>query len=135
MWRPKESQTAVVKGAVICGIEKSSTSNLTLIATPCRRSYGIIIDKLYSEVTCNPKDRGRQAETNQVIAAAQMQWLINKVYLVLPNDPRVRHEFTTIVRKDGERTGEVTIWSCDKDEEYRPDRFHDNRNSNYVLKS
>ena len=104
-------------------------SNLALIATPCRRSYGIVIDKPYSEVTCEPKDRRRHAETNQMVAAAQMQWLINKGDLVLPNQPRVLHEFTTIVKEDGGRTGKVKIWSCDKDEEYRPDRFYENRHS------
>jgi len=102
---------------------------LALLANPCRRSYGIVIDKPYSEVTCNPKDLHRHAETNQMVAAAQIQWLINKGDLVLPNDPRVPHEFTTIVKEEGGRTGEVKLWSCDKDEEYRPDRFYENRHS------
>jgi hypothetical protein len=124
---PQTSQTAVVRGAVICGVEKSSTSSLAVVAKPCPRSYGIVVDKAYSEVTCDVRDIGRQGETDQMVAAAQMLWLISKGDLVLQNEPRARHEFSKIVKEGGERTGGVKIWSCEKDEEYRPDRFYTNR--------
>jgi hypothetical protein len=131
LWRPETSQTAVVRGAVICGIEKSPTSKLGIIANASLRSYGIVVDKPYSEVTGHLKDRETHAETNHAVSVAQMQWLINKGDLVLPNAPRARYEFTVHVTNGGERTGEVKIYSCDKDEEYRPDRFYANRHSEY----
>jgi hypothetical protein len=129
VWRPETSKTAVVQGAVICGIEKSPTSKLGIIATPSPRSYGIVIDKPYSEITGDRRDLDNHAKTSHAVSAAQMHWLINKGDLVLPNEPRARYEITVHVTSAGDRTGEVKIYSCERDQEYRPDRFYANRHS------
>ncbi|KAF2473069.1 actin-like ATPase domain-containing protein [Lindgomyces ingoldianus] len=104
------SWTAVVRGAVLCGIEKSDTQNL-LHASSCRHHYGISVNQPFSAAYFSESDRVVSPENNIAYAQAQMIWMLKKGDLVLSNKPRAAEQSLTVsFSKTDDRKGKVTIY-------------------------
>jgi hypothetical protein len=123
-WRPQKSWTAVVRGAVICGIEKHASKSLKR-TNSCRHSYAICLDESYASA-----HHGKQEETIEhgggTFAKGQVTWLLNKGDLVLFREPTKRSK-TIHIRLAKERRDIITltIWQYLSDEKHRPTRFED----------
>jgi len=104
--RPDTSWTAVVRGAVIHGIEKLDNKNLTIMKG-CPRSYGIKLSEAYSGIRHNPSDSYTDSFTNRTMASAQMIWLIKKGDLLLSNRAKEAEEMVTFKfwEKDSRKFG------------------------------
>lgn len=113
--------TAVVRGAVIHGIEKLDNKNLTTMKG-CPRSYGIKLSQSYTGTRHNPSDCYTDSFTKRTMASAQMIWLIKKGDLLLSNQPKVAEEMVTFKfwEKDSKRFGLCVYEYADHD---LPDRF------------
>ncbi|KAJ4365713.1 hypothetical protein N0V83_008333 [Neocucurbitaria cava] len=118
---PKDSWTAVVQGAVVCGIEKNTIRNMKK-TTNCRHSYAICLDELFSESTHHDVDR-IQANGN-TYAESQLIWLLNKGDLVVADEPRtVERVFDIKFPKSRKGTIKFPIYRNSSDDEERPTRF------------
>jgi hypothetical protein len=127
---PEESWTSVVRGGVVCGIEKTTITNLKR-STRCRHSYAICLDELFSEYT-HSKDDMVESRQNK-IAQAQLTYLLNEGDVVLLDEPRVvEREFDFSFPRS--RTGVITFpiyrHSASEGEE-RPTRFKNARDGQY----
>ena len=76
--QPKESGTAVVRGAVLKGLERASLSK-TEVTRRTRRWYGVTSNQRYDEKKHLWEDRIYNVETGQVLAQNQISWFIQKV--------------------------------------------------------
>lgn len=124
--KPEKSWTAVVRGAVICGIEKNTTQNL-IKATPCRHSYGVSVSLLYSDVYHSQRDRVVDDVTKLSLASEQLLWLLNKGDLVRSNAPlKGEQEITISFNKIEPRKGTVTIYMY-SDDTFRPESLRNSR--------
>lgn len=113
--RPKTSWTAVVQGAVICGVEKATTKNLVLV-TPCLHSYGIRAATHWSDAENNPRDQVVNAYTGSTMAEGQMIWLLNKGDAILSTKPMTAgQELDVVLTADGDRTGQITVYRYSED--------------------
>ncbi|KAF2201018.1 actin-like ATPase domain-containing protein [Delitschia confertaspora ATCC 74209] len=122
--RPDTSWTAVVQGAVICGIEKNTTQNLVK-ATACQHSYGIKASKIYSDISNNPEDEVPDDLSGLSRAQGQLIWILNKGDVVLSTKPcRGSHEISRAFKKNEELTGRITIYRYSEDD-YRPTQYGD----------
>jgi hypothetical protein len=74
---PDTSWTAVVRGAVLWGIEKDTISNLSR-ATPCPQNFGICVNQAYSRVFHDEQDLTYHSFTKRPQAQEQLVWLMNK---------------------------------------------------------
>lgn len=118
--RPDTSWTAVVQGAVICGIKSRVTPNL-MKASYCRYNYGItMMDDFSNDFDTQANDR-IDSETG-IYDEDQMIWLLNKGDLVLSTQP-LRAEQDIILKfsrlEDRKRTIRIFGYS----DEDRPPRF------------
>jgi hypothetical protein len=113
--------TAVVRGAVIHGIEKLDNKNLTTMKG-CPRSYGIKLSQSYTGIRHNSSDCYTDSFTNRTMASAQMIWLVKKGDLLLSNQLKVAEEMVTFKfwEKDSRRFGLCVYEYSDYD---LPDRF------------
>jgi hypothetical protein len=113
--------TAVVRGAVIHGIEKLDNKNLTIMRS-CPRSYGIKLSQTYSGIRHNSQDTYKDSFTNRVMANAQMIWLIKKGDLLLSNTLKEAEEMVTFKfwEKDSRRFG-ICVYEYSDDD--LPARF------------
>ncbi|KAF2827326.1 actin-like ATPase domain-containing protein, partial [Ophiobolus disseminans] len=119
---PKESWTAIVRGAVVCGIEKSSINSMRR-STFCRHSYAICLDELFSERT---HERSDMVETkDNKLAQSQLIWILNEGDVIIADNPRtVERDFDFEFPRS--KTGIVPfpIYRHTKeDDEDRPTRF------------
>ncbi len=76
--------TAVVRGAVLYGIEKMNHKEVTYMRT-CPKSYGIVLNEVYSGAKFDRQDQYTDSLTNNVMAQMQLSWLIRKGDLLLSN--------------------------------------------------
>ncbi|CAO2656251.1 Nn.00g050540.m01.CDS01 [Neocucurbitaria sp. VM-36] len=122
---PQTSWTAVVQGAVVCGIEKANIRNMKK-TTHCRHSYAICLDELFSESTHHDVDR---VHTNgNIYAESQLIWLLNKGDLVVADEPRtVERVFDIKFPKSRQGTIKFPIYRNSNDDEERPTRFKNAR--------
>ena len=131
---PDKSITAVVQGAVICGIEKNITTNLIKV-TSCRHSYGIRVAEDFSELRNDQRDVIKDEVTGEIKADGQMRWLLNKGDAVRSDKPlEVKQEINVRFEKTDERspkTGKVRIWQWSQ-EENRPKRYNNRRNGSLI---
>ncbi|KAF2127870.1 hypothetical protein P153DRAFT_432314 [Dothidotthia symphoricarpi CBS 119687] len=119
--RPHESWTAVVQGAVVCGIEKKGTQNLKR-TNSCRHSYAICMDELFNKVHHLDEDAFQRNGTAQ--ARSQLIWLLNKGDLILSDGPRrVEKDIDLKLTKFRQDTLKVPIFRNSSNEEERPTRF------------
>ncbi|KAH7115268.1 hypothetical protein B0J11DRAFT_471111 [Dendryphion nanum] len=122
-----KSWTAVVQGAVICGIEKSSSQKLVR-AGACRHHYGIAPNQIFSDAHHSLEDRVEDPKTGLVFARGQMNWLLNKGDLVRSSAPLiVEKEITLTFLKSEEKKKIIPIYRYSRDDD-RPERYHEARN-------
>jgi hypothetical protein len=115
------SWTAVVRGAVVYGIEKASHEKRTTMEV-CPRSYGVMLNRAYSGFRHNRKDRYTDPATNRVMAHGQMTWLIMKGDLVLSDKPKEsEQEFSFKFKQDDNRVFNFSVYEYSDDD--LPDRF------------
>ncbi|KAH8727125.1 hypothetical protein GQ44DRAFT_725417 [Phaeosphaeriaceae sp. PMI808] len=123
---PQESWTAIVRGAVVCGIEKSNINNMKK-STFCRHSYAICLDELFSEHTHAKDDL---VETKQSkFAQSQLIWLLNEGDIVIGDQPRtVEREFDIEFPRSRKGSIAFPIYRHSiSEEEDRPMRFKNAR--------
>jgi hypothetical protein len=119
--RPDTSWTAVVRGAVICGIEKRNTQNL-ISTSFCRHNYGVSVNQPFSD-TYHPQQDLVKDPGGLTMAQGQLLWLLNKGDVVLSSKPyKAEQDITVTFTKTEERKGRVTIYRYSDDD--RPTRFH-----------
>ena len=130
--RRDDSWTAVVRGAVICGIEKQMTQNL-IKASPCRHSYGVSVSLLYSDVYHSPRHRIVDDVNKVALASEQMLWLLNKGDLVRSNVPLTGGtDITVSFNKTESRQGKITIYMY-SDDTLRPETLRNTRDGMLLL--
>jgi hypothetical protein len=84
---PTDSWTSIVRGAVVCGIEKGTIGNLKR-STRCRHSYAICLDELFSKHTHTERDL---VETKQnSYAQSQLIWVLSEGDMILVDEIKVR---------------------------------------------
>ena len=130
--RPEKSWTAVVRGAVVCGIEKMG--NLSLKQTnSCQHSYGVCLTEIYRPTHHSPQDAVQLGGGNFV--QDQLDWLLSKGDLIL-FDQKLRREKTIHIRLGTVRQDvlPLTIWQNLTDEIYRPTRLGDASDGRYLPK-
>lgn len=121
--RPQKSWTAVVRGAVVCGIEK--LGNISLKHTNfCRYSYGICLNEIYTSAHHSQQDIVQLG--GSIFAQSQLTWLLNKGDLILSDQPAQREKIIHLqlvkLRQD---TIPLRIWQNLAAEKYRPTRLAD----------
>lgn len=127
---PEESWTAIVRGAVVCGIEKGNINNMKR-STYCRHSYAICLDELFSEHT---HAKGDLLETKQNnYAQSQLIWLLNEGDIVLADQPRrVERDFDIEFPRSRSGTVPFPIYRHTmSSEEERPTRFKNAQDGQY----
>jgi predicted DCC family thiol-disulfide oxidoreductase YuxK len=118
MYLPQNSWTAVVQGAVVCGIEKAAISEITT-ATHCRRSYCIVVKEAFSPIADTTTQQSAQNRAEE-----QLIWLLDEGQLVLSDAPIVVCQSITMVLRKQDRTGELELFSYkDQDGGPRPTRY------------
>ena len=81
--QPKESAIAVVKGAVLKGIEKRSFIGHTKVVRRARRSYGVPSKAKFEKGKHSEKDAEYDPSTGELLAANQVRWFIFAVSVTL----------------------------------------------------
>jgi len=122
--RPKTSWTAVVQGAVICGIEKDMTSNLVK-ATSCKHSYGIKVAEPFSEANAHdPRDGNINDISGVRMAEGQLLWMLNIGDVVLSSRPYKKEQDITVpFNKEEEKRGQITVYRSSEPLPERPTQF------------
>lgn len=129
--RPDTSWSAVVQGAVICGIEKSTTKNL-ITTSKCRQSYGVSVRQEFSDIKHDLKDLIPHEFSRVKMAEGQMLWLLNKGDVILSSEPKVGETTITVAfMKTEPRTGTMTIYMYPDDD--RPERIHNAMDGTYRI--
>jgi len=123
--RPFDSWTAVVQGAVVCGIEKTNMQDLRR-ANSCRHSYAVCFDEDYNRMYHAGADMSRVRGKD--IAAEQLKWILNKGDLVLANEPlKVEQNFELKLSASRKDIMIIPIYRNKEDEEGRPTRLSNAR--------
>jgi hypothetical protein len=106
-----ERWTAIVRGAVVVGIEKTDNTNFMKVK-PCPRNYGLNLAREYSLVENDKKDLKFDPVTNQPLAVNQMRWLFRRGDAILSNQIR-KEEQTFVVRvtEPSNRSGKIPIYT------------------------
>ena len=81
--QPREASTAIVRGAVMKGLEPKSGPAKTEISRRARRSYGVPMNQPFIEGKHLEIDAFYHSETGQKLARNQISWFIHKVILRL----------------------------------------------------
>ncbi|KAL8758145.1 MAG: hypothetical protein Q9184_004013 [Pyrenodesmia sp. 2 TL-2023] len=84
--QPRKATTAIVRGAVIKGLEKAGFSK-TKITRRVRRWYGVIVNESFVDSKHRLEDRCLNMDTGQVLAKNQIRWFIKRVSLQLHRRP------------------------------------------------
>ncbi|CZR64187.1 uncharacterized protein PAC_14084 [Phialocephala subalpina] len=120
--------TAVVQGAVIYGIEKSQHKNVTFMQTS-PRSYGIVLNEMYSVHKYSRADKYTDAVTNNVMAHKQITYLIKRGDLVLSDEKRESDkEFMFPFSDTDDRKFKLPIYEYPDDDDDAPERFETGQN-------
>src|ERR1700753_4053254 len=114
--RPGNSWTAVVRGAVLCGIEKVNIPNLS-VATACRRYYGVCGDKIFVEHEYGADSREQNPfMNNDNLVKGQIHWILSKGDLILSNKPTEQKVSITVeFGESTKRSGKLPIYWYDDD--------------------
>ena len=121
--RPEKSWTAVIRGAVVSGIEKRGNKSLRH-TNSCRNSYAVCLDEIYATSHHSRQDAIRIGGTT--FAQSQLMWLLNKGDLILSDKPsKVEKTFDLRLSKPRRDMLKLPIWQNLSDEHERPTRFQD----------
>jgi hypothetical protein len=77
--QPREASTAIVRGAVIHGMEPKAGPQRTEVVRRARRSYGVPTNQPFIEGKHDEKDMYYDAETGHKLARNQISWFIRMV--------------------------------------------------------
>ena len=122
-----QSWTAVVRGAVIFGIEKPVLPTMSA----CPRSYGVSVSESFSEIHHGIRDRFVDLITEAPMAKEQLLWLIKKGDLILSDEPKVvTHIFNKSFTETELRAGTIPIYSYDDDD--IPERFANSERGKFI---
>lgn len=77
--QPREAATAIVRGAVLKGLETSTTSEKAQIVRRARRSYGVPVNQPFIAGKHLEQDAFTDRHTGQKLARDQISWFIRKV--------------------------------------------------------
>ncbi|KAI4283379.1 MAG: hypothetical protein L6R38_002191 [Xanthoria sp. 2 TBL-2021] len=75
--QPRQAATAIVRGAVLKGLETAGISK-TQIVRRARRWYGVTVNETFVEGKHLPEDRCPNIDTGQILARNQVRWFIQK---------------------------------------------------------
>ncbi|KAH7073280.1 hypothetical protein FB567DRAFT_611506 [Paraphoma chrysanthemicola] len=119
--RPETSWSAVVRGAVLYGMENASRESVPEII-PCPRNYGVKTSASFSRRLHDMRDIYTDPMTNEVMVGEQLAWLIRKGDLMQVDDCRVvEQELVGSFDQEGTRSFSVPIYEYLDDDV--PDRF------------
>jgi hypothetical protein len=91
--QPREASTAIVRGAVLKGLEpKTGAGNVTQVARRARRSYGVPSNQAFIDGKHDEVDLYIDPETGQRLARNQISWFIRK-HQIMQDDQVFRHSF------------------------------------------
>ncbi|OCK81694.1 actin-like ATPase domain-containing protein [Lepidopterella palustris CBS 459.81] len=113
--RPKNPWSAVVRGAVIKGLEQGAQDLVYM--RKCRRSYGISVSEPFSEYKHAKDDEYIDPFDNKKKAKDQMTWLIKKGDALLSN--KSKHASIDICRSFGVKDSRVfrtILVACDEND-------------------
>ena len=82
--QPRDASTAIVRGAVLKGLEPKAGPSKTEVFRRARRSYGVPTSKQFIPGIHNPEDMFVDPDSGQQLARNQVSWFIKKVGHVLP---------------------------------------------------
>jgi hypothetical protein len=109
------SWTAVVRGAAICGVEKTNPGLVTMKS--CKRFYGVSVTEKYSEIKHHGADRIYDPLTQSSMAEGQLMWLIKKGDLLLPQKPKTLEQmFTYKFPEKSIRKGRIKVYTYADDD-------------------
>jgi hypothetical protein len=129
---PDTAWTAVVRGAVLTGVEKALLPNLTTVS-PCKRHYAVCADKVFSDVHHSGQHRVENPyKTNNDLAKGQLHWLFSKGDLIFDNEPTERSAVLKVeFGENTNRSGRLAIYWYDDDDYPRPDSIYDASNGKF----
>ena len=120
----------MVRGAVICGVEKELYGNLMKM-TACPQNYGVCIWELFSETKHHAKTLSNIPHARVAVSAGQMKWLVKKGDVLLSNSPHViSQRFNIAVTEATRGSGSLPIYSYPKYDPL-PDRFETAKDGSY----
>ncbi|KAI5788706.1 hypothetical protein FPQ18DRAFT_343143 [Pyronema domesticum] len=111
--QPRDAATAVVKGAVIRGLEKAMGQPSGNVVRLARRHYGTPMSTYFMEGVHNPDDAYTDPLTGKKMARNQISWFINKGDQ-LTDDKIISRPFTRSFRKYGGPWLDAMV-ACDLD--------------------
>jgi hypothetical protein len=113
--------SAVIRGAVLSGMEKSSRLDQMTVQM-CARSFGISITSAFTRRLHDNRDVYIHAVTGKVEAKGQIVWLVKKGDLLLPKEPRTMEHFLQWNFAEGkERRVSLPVFQYPDDD--LPDRY------------
>ncbi|MCJ1376934.1 hypothetical protein MMC17_000024 [Xylographa soralifera] len=90
--QPREASTAIVRGAVMKGLEPKAGPERTEIVRRARRSFGVPSTEPFIEGKHLEQDRFIDPASGKVLARHQISWFIRKNQ-IMPDDATFRHSF------------------------------------------
>ncbi|KAF2658712.1 hypothetical protein K491DRAFT_755999 [Lophiostoma macrostomum CBS 122681] len=131
--QPDTSWTAVVQGAVVCGIEKNRSENL-IRANYCRHHYGILSKQIFSAAYHTEADRLRYDKSGIGLADGQLLWFFTKGDLIASNSPLSVTETISLHFSTSEpKKKALQFFRYSEDD--RPTRFKEAQNGSYSSQS
>jgi hypothetical protein len=119
--RPQTSWSAVVRGAVLYGMESLNRKNQTQ-CIPCPRNYGFVMNHTYSKRMHDARDIYTNPFTNQVMARSQFDWFVLKGDLLLTSETReIEKNITWNFNENARKICSLRIFEYLDDD--LPDRF------------
>ena len=96
--QPREASTAIVRGAVMRGLEPKEGPQKTEVVRRSRRSYGVLINQPFIEGKHHLEDAWREPETGQLLAKNQVSWFIRRNQ-EMTDESAFKHTFVRNFRK------------------------------------
>jgi hypothetical protein len=115
---------------VLCGVEKATSQGITFVSG-FRRSYGIVLEILASDIHNAGEDRSSNALDGLSYAHGQVIWLFNKGDVILANT--TMSQSTPLNYKfRGSQKGrrEIRVWSYEDDD--KSHNFHTGQDGKYA---
>jgi hypothetical protein len=122
---PDTSWTAIVQGAVVCGIDNVHISSIRR-AKSCEYSYGVGMDEIFQETYHAREDLVHERD-GESYAQAQLIWLINEGDAIFSHEPHVITKEFDVISSWAEDYIDLPIYrysgKYDGDEADRPERL------------
>ncbi|KAH8732201.1 hypothetical protein GQ44DRAFT_766352 [Phaeosphaeriaceae sp. PMI808] len=123
---PDTSWTAIVQGAVVCGIDKAQIPSIRK-AKACTRSYGVTMDEIFRE-TNHTEDDLTQERDGKWYAKAQLIWLLDQGDVIFEDKPCIVKKAFDISFSKNQSQIDLPIYQHslldDEVEADRPDRYN-----------